>query len=371
MLDKIFKSFQTRLSGSIHILCLIPVLLIILIPLTSATLCMTGCQIISSEKTPTKGVSLTSSGSMTGTSSGSGAITSEITDSTNELEVPIIPEPREVVEISKPAVNAEGFVFQPLSIKKRYLIDLNSDGIKEKVEVAPDEKQEEYCVTYNLIINNVKTCLFSQSDDWSQTWLVLTDLDKNDSYLDLLHIGGTFDWIRTSFYYFNGKQTVARGEIWDCFFKCVDINSVVDYLDQHKPVSLLTQKLNGCGQLIQDVPGSVLCDDWTYKQTWVIGKDGMLNSNPQTGYIPIAHSPVKLKMDLPLYSSPAVETVSFVVPKGEYVTLIKTDNKKWIEIKTQKGKIGWFQVEDVYNVIIGSTKYFSPEVFDGIKINEG
>lgn len=359
MSDIKFKSLKHRIS----------ILFILMFAIT--TLVLTSCDIF-----PDKSKSIESTQSISKIASVTP--TSNITVSPTIIEypsatpIPTIQEPREIIEITTPAVNSEGLIFEPLSIKKRYLIDLNSDGIKEEVAIVPDDIQTNYCIKYNLVINGSETSLLTDVDDWSQSWIVLTDLDNNDKYLDLLHLGGAFSWFCTDFFYYNGEKTVYRGPIWDCFIEYIDYDEEdpEHFYDHKRPKSLLPKKIDGHGKLSQNVPGSVLSDDWSYKRTWMIDDDGMLNFLPEAEYIPIQHEPLKLKMDLPLYSDTSSEATSMVAKKGGSVTLIMTDNNKWMQVRTQNGELGWFQLKDNYNVIIGSKQYFSPDVFEGIYISE-
>jgi len=295
-----------------------------------------------------------------------------ITDCPSTTPIPTIQEPREIVEITTPAVNSEGLVFEPLSIKKRYLIDLNSDGIKEEVAIVPDDIQTNYCLKYNLVINGAETSLLTDVDDWSQSWIVLADLDINDKYLDLLHLGGSFSWFCTNFFYYNGEKTVYRGPIWDCFIEYIDYDEddPEDFYDYKKPKYLISSKLDGHGKLTQTVPVSVLSDDWSFERTWMISEGGILEPLPEEEYISLQNKPVILKMDLPLYPDISSETASILAKNGESTTLVKTDNKEWILIRTQNGESGWFQIKDYYYVVIGSELFFSTDVFEGLYIGE-
>jgi hypothetical protein len=102
----------------------------------------------------------------------------------------------------------------------------------------------------------------------------------------------------------------------------------------------------------------------------MISEGGILEPLPEEEYISLQNKPVILKMDLPLYPDISSETASILAKNGESTTLVKTDNKEWILIRTQNGESGWFQIKDYYYVVIGSELFFSTDVFEGLYIGE-
>ena len=57
---------------------------------------------------------------------------------------------------------------------------------------------------------------------------------------------------------------------------------------------------------------------------------------------------------------------------GESASLVQTDNCAWVQLRTESGKLGWFQMEkaegnDIIDMIkIGADYYSSMDVFEGL-----
>ncbi len=275
--------------------------------------------------------------------------------------------PRERIDLSVLPVDSAGNVFQVLSSQYEYSVDLNSDGVKEIVSIDYEDDPDCYCDKYNLVINGKSVSLILDCDDWTSSWLVLTDLDKQDGYIDILHEGGSFDWLCSYFFYYTGKDIIYRGSIWDSFVAC-DPDSGTDI---HKPISLLPEKISGNGAIVMYAEGTVVYNYWYFPLIIRIGANGFFTFDPCDPIIEMKdaslteHPQLTLKMDLPLYADLSSPSASITARKGEKITLIKTDDRQWIQVRRVNGEYGWFRtvIGSYFSIVIGTETFYSPLVF--------
>ncbi|NLK88623.1 MAG: hypothetical protein GX276_00565 [Clostridiaceae bacterium] len=281
------------------------------------------------------------------------------------------PLPTSTAEISPSATEpttaepepAPDIFFQPLPAGQALLIDMNNDGIDEKLmyDVFND-------YSFTLLVNDVATQ--PEGYDFLDGWFFLVDLDRNDGHLDLAiqELGPSADYM-VFFYTFDGGQLVFRGLVPGtiCDPYAEEIGS--------QEYGLGTIRLDGEGGLVAFARGAVL-HSWYYDEPWQL-VDGNLERIPQSwipihGYDPETDSilpelPVELKLNLPLYASPSASTTTLIARAGETASIIRTDNLKWVELRTQSGETGWFRLgSNPYFVVAGDREYFSEEVFDGL-----
>ncbi|MGI6326374.1 MAG: hypothetical protein ACOX1U_05325 [Saccharofermentanales bacterium] len=253
--------------------------------------------------------------------------------------------------------------FQPLPAGQTHYIDLNNDGIDEKLmyDVFND-------YSFTLLVNDVATQ--PEGNNFLDGWFFLVDLDRNDEHFDLAiqELGPSADYM-VSFYTFDGEKLVCRGLV---------PGTICDpYVDDvgSQEYGLGTIRLDGEGGLIAFARGAVL-HSWYYDEPWKLvgGNLERIHQSfiPMHGYDPETESilpelPVELKLNLPLYASPSASTATLMARAGEAASIVRTDNLEWVELRIQSGETGWFRLgSNPYSVVVGDREYFSEEVFDGL-----
>ncbi len=287
-----------------------------------------------------------------------------------ETKPPIV-EPSEYITITTPAKNDDGLVFQPLDPSNGYKIDLNKDGVLEKISfVAPTEEFSDY---YFLVLND-QYAEFGDEDDWGSSWPVIVDLDVKDEDYDLIYYHGQAEFWSTNFYYYHAGKLVFRGRIFD------DFMIYEDYI-YLKPIALFTGKIDGQGNIIS-VGTNNLCENANFDVDWKVAPNGLIEVIRSKGYQrlysvwgidqKVYGVPVTLKIDLPLYSDPTDAMTKLLAKAGEDAQIIQADDI-WFQIRTQHDQLGWFRLEnDVqYSVLVGYQAQYTSDVFEGLFLNEG
>jgi hypothetical protein len=267
--------------------------------------------------------------------------------------------PESPVDITRPTANQDGIVYLPLPARQLSRIDLNGDGDPETVQFIYDNQEGG-----KLMINQE-----AKADYWGEwvvaDWFFLVDLDVTDPYLDIAvqDLGSSNDEFVTFFYY-DGKDLVKRGTVAGMLCDC--------YLEnfEEQPFGKGSIGLDGHGGIIAHARGLVI-HTWFFDQPWHIGSTGLLEEIPQD-YYSMHDAPITLLMDLPLYSDPGAAETSIIAKTGEKGILIKTDMRQWVQIRTQSGKLGWFQLDQSQTgkfrdrILIKSESYEAGAVFDGL-----
>lgn len=254
--------------------------------------------------------------------------------------------------------------FHPLPARETLLIDLNDDGYSETILY---DSYNSY--SFVFLFDGAATQF--EGENFLDGWFFLVDLDSNDSFLDLaVQELGPSDDFQVSFFYFDGSRLIKRGTvpgtICDPFAANIGAQAY----------GLGSIRLDGFGGLIAEARGAVL-HTWFYDEPWVLDSRGQLQIIPQT-YVPmtgldpltglqVAETPVVMKINLPLYPQPSVTSASLIARTGENASLVRTDNSRWVELRTQSGETGWFRLgANPYSVQVGASEYFSEEVFSGL-----
>ncbi len=254
--------------------------------------------------------------------------------------------------------------YQPLPAGINHRFDLNADGESENFSYTVIDEFHA-----NLTFNGI--VMAWEGDNFLTDWFFLTDLNADDSFLDLAvqELGPSDDYLVT-FYYFNGASLVSRGSVQGTICDPYSPTIVTD------PYGQGTIQLDGFGRLIALARGNVL-HTWYYDQPWHVGVGGQLQQIPQQ-YAAMAsfdlltgdrlpETAVSLLMDLPLYAVPGDSDPTLVAEVGETGSLIWTDDVEWIQMRTQKGELGWFQLTDGgLSVLVGAQAFYGGEVFDGL-----
>ncbi len=280
---------------------------------------------------------------------------------------PPIVEPAEYITITTPAKNADGLVFQPLDISKGYKVDLNKDGVPEKISFVTST--EEFSDCYYIIINDQYTAIGSE-ENYDASWPVIADLDIKDDVYDLIYFQPWEEYWSTLVYYFDGEKLNYRGDIFG------DI-MLYDVENDLKPVALRDGFLDGQGNIIT-FDFSTLSFNINYDKNMRIAPNGLIEVISVQGFRRIYNYDwvanqksynfeMTLKMDLPLYTSPSAAKTSLTAQAGDSIQFIQCDDT-WYQLRTQTGQLGWFRMEigGNYEVIVGHQTYSPTEVFEGI-----
>jgi hypothetical protein len=143
------------------------------------------------------------------------------------------------------------------------------------------------------------------------------------------------------------------------------------------PYGLGNIELDNNGSLVALARGAVL-HTWYYEEPWRIGTDKLLeridrrydpmqSEDPLTGERK-AETPVTMKRDLPLVAQPGSSEVAAIARLGQGASLVQTDNQSWVQLRTESGVLGWFQLQDYFMVLIDGQAFFGDDVFGGLNM---
>jgi hypothetical protein len=210
-------------------------------------------------------------------------------------------------------------------------VDLNSDGVKEKITYKPDKSQ--------LLINS-KAITFNF--DAPAKSFAIADIDTKDKFKEVLlsDYGPSSDY-RTEYYYWDGSNIIKMGETEDMFESGLGIN--------------------GSGRIIAETRGKIL-QTWFFNKTFKLSSQHKVTEVLQDLYT--TNSDVSLKMQLKLYKNKGDASPSIVVNKGEKIKIIGTDDKAWCLLKTASGTQGWIAVYN--NSTIRNNGLEASDVFEGL-----
>jgi hypothetical protein len=219
-------------------------------------------------------------------------------------------------------------------------VDLNNDGVLEKINVVSNKNKTSEYGEYLLKINNSVIKLENIEDE---TYVNIVDIDRKDTYKEIAvmaRLGN--DCTDTVFYAFDGKKIIKIGELGASDSETnTDGNGIVT---THQEFSLLTL--------------------WHYEEDYSLKPNMTLEPIGKKYYETTDRiMTLKLKLPMKVYKSPNSKDF-FIIKKGEQVKLIGSDDKKWCYIKNSKGQIGCFEVISVSE--IKSLKKPAEEVFEGI-----
>ena len=271
--------------------------------------------------------------------------------------------PTTTVTTTKAAVPADDFNYRALTANKAHSIDLNGDKVPESISYT--SKGDNYA---QLTLNGQVTQ--ASGDAFLTGWFFLIDLDARDAYLDVAiqEVGPSNDeWV--TFWFYDGSKLIQRGKIYGMI---CDPNSQSIGQDAF---SLGTIRPDGLGGLVTRARGIIL-HTWFFDEPWVIGSDQSLKRVDQAYYAMVGYdeitnkqlpeTPVKMLVDLPLLDKPGSELVVATAKTGQSASLVQTDDREWVQLRTQAGQLGWFKVIDYFQIKIGSKLYNSFEIFDGL-----
>ncbi|HBP38021.1 MAG TPA: hypothetical protein DD640_04640 [Clostridiales bacterium] len=253
--------------------------------------------------------------------------------------------------------------YQVLAADETHQVDLNQDSGAESIAYTCTD---EY--SFNLTLNQ-STQRFA-GEMFVPDWFFLVNLDTGDSYLDIaIQEQGASDDYQVHFFYYDGNQLIKRGVVPGMICDFLSPTVTID------PFGTGSIQLDSFGGLTALARGNVL-HTWFYYEPWAIGADKLLHAIPQD-YYPMwsynwetgeefPETAVTLKMDLPLLQSPDSTEPFLTAQVGQTAHLVQTDNSEWIQLRTEAGDLGWFQLADHYQVLVSGIEYFGEEVFDGL-----
>jgi len=307
---------------------------------------MTGSSTTIEETTPTSQVTVETIENTT-------ALTGPTQDPTNNIPTS---------EISLPTDNDSVFVYQTIDLDVVTLVDLNSDGINEKISALPTSSSTKF----DIQVNDVTVF----EDFYFSNQIYLANLDINDSYIDLAFLNYGELICYYNFYYFNGEALIARGSV---------TARIIEGMDVHEETQIGSINFDGHGGFSAQARSKALCS-WMLTENWQLDSNGKLHVVPEYyslvnyGYSgpEVGEPQVTLLMDLPLYADPNATEITLTANKGTKVKLVQSDNKEWVQVRLANDDLAWFKLytyegENFASFIeIDTEIYYVGNVFDGL-----
>ena len=219
------------------------------------------------------------------------------------------------------------------------LLDLDGDGISEKISIHPAEQVtgysfEEYMICVNLGLGQMncydlqdavleidgQTAEIPDSTGNMSNSIFAFSPDGEQILIALYEDGPSADPLTRLYHYENGKL-VETGQIKQ------DIRRIQishGQMQVHEPYNVMT---------IDSI-----------ERIYYMTKNGHLQEVPQEEYWLSGYAEVELLQDMTLYRTPNGET--FILPAGSKVRMTKLDaTQNWICLQTEDNTQGWFRLE--------------------------
>ena len=236
------------------------------------------------------------------------------------------------------------------------LLDLDGDGISEKISIHPAEQVtgysfEEYMICVNLGLGQMNC------------------YDLQDAVLEIdgqtAEIPDSTGNMSNSIFAFSpdGEQLLIA--LYDDGESADPLTRIYHYEDgKLVETDRLAQNLRKAwiqdGQMVITEPYFVVQNDYI-QRIYQVTSNGKLREVPQEEYVLSAWEEVELRQDITLYRTPDGDE-TFVLPKGRKVRMTKLDaTQEWICIEVTDGVKGWFRLRDGTDY----SDYFSGLYFAG------
>ena len=224
------------------------------------------------------------------------------------------------------------------------LLDLNRDGISEKISLHPADTARGYSLKRYMSYVNLGLEEMSCYD------LSNAILEVNGQAQE---ISGTTRYMDNAIYAFSpdGEQILIA--LHDDAGEGADSLTRLYHYENGKLVETgqIKQDIRRIqishGQIIVDEPYNVMVIDSVEKIYWVT-KDGRhLREIPQEEYWLSGYAEVELLQDMTLYRTPGGET--FVQPAESWMRMIKLDaTQNWICLQAEDNTQGWFRLGSIH-----------------------
>lgn len=212
-------------------------------------------------------------------------------------------------------------------------VDLNGDKIED--DITFELSTEEYGA-FTLSINGIS--VKGEGEELEGNFRII-DINPKDKYKEVaVQEFGPSDDYAIAFYSYNGKSIISMGKLYG-----------------------YGTSINKAGSIFTNARGSILCT-WFYEDYYKLSKKHSLQQIPRKSYM--MNLEVTVNKPISLKISPSNSKIKVKLKKGEKVTIVSSDNKKWCLVKNAKGVKGWFAVKN--NSQIVGTNYYAYEVFDGL-----
>lgn len=214
--------------------------------------------------------------------------------------------------------------------------DLNGDGKKDAITFCGKEEELEFTVE----VNDVRYTSYASTLTGLYT---LTDLNKSDGLQEIAvsEEGPSAD-PRTYFLSYTKDGKIAL------LGKIPGYGEDITY--------------HGDGALTTSMNRGSILHTWYYPKTFRLDGNRLLQPVDEPLY-PMS-TPVTLRQELKLVTTPNSTETAFTLKPGDKATLVASDDRAWCQLRTADGKEGWFEVED-FDLIKG-TSWHSAEVFEGL-----
>jgi hypothetical protein len=172
----------------------------------------------------------------------------------------------------------------------------------------------------------------------SHTGYYIMDIDTSDSYREIAILDeGPSDDPVTHFFRFDGKELLYCG-------------SVTDFPERS------TFHAYGDGSITASKRLGIL-QTWWAEATWKLNEDCILEEQISDFYYPYQtitdECTTNYAMnDLTLFKEPDKNSASVTIKKGERIQLTATDNLNWVQITSENAAVGWFYMNDYYDVTL-------------------
>lgn len=221
-------------------------------------------------------------------------------------------------------------------------IDLDGDGVTEKIVLAPQEDSEYYDLPYDNYVLSIGDSFLEQRGENVHNDLYAFSMDGKEILILMLEDGPSADDASMLYAYRDGK-VVKVGEM----------------------ASHIRDGYVKNGRIHGSERGDVIQSDYI-SVDWHIGENGLLEKVPQDSYDYVAQNDIELLVPLPVHKEHNIETEGFEI-QPQTVKFLKTDSTfSWVYVQAENGDAGWVYVENFGRIVELGMDY--DEVFEGLQM---
>lgn len=207
------------------------------------------------------------------------------------------------------------------NIGKEVSVDLNGDGIAEKIYYGLDDFKVND-VSYK---NDIIYMVYENSP--MEDYFIIADTDENDSRKEIvLRVDGPSADPEGIFFTYDGNKLVYCGSV---------------------PSDLDVEDFDGKGNISGNLRLDIL-QTWWAPAKWELDDNGnvvLVEQDMYYPYQPDEEYSITLTKDLPVHEKLTDSKQPTIIPPQK-VKITRTDNKQFCYIEAEDGKKGWFFVED-------------------------
>jgi len=229
-------------------------------------------------------------------------------------------------------------------------VDLNGDGIKDKITVTTIWI-DEWSQQLTLHINDIELELTLENGFFilnPADGFAIVDIDASDNYLEIaISDYGPSNSERTFFFRYDSEKIIYMGVV-EGLYDGTGINYI---------------GISGNGE-IASYERALILQTWWFARRYTVDDDYTLVRILEDLYIPVNYDyKYFVIMDILLYTNRDEASPTVLMEKNSIVTISAHDNIEWVQIVMPDGQKGWFKIRDYFTIVSPDGDFYVEDIF--------